>query len=153
MRAFSGLFHPCIGHAEGEDVDSEKWLASGVGGLADGVDLLDLFIGHGEAADGDVAAVDHDEGSGSSVGFVVIVWETDVEGEVVGAVRVHHGRGNVIEALGHLAVSFGELGAEDSAGSGDGVFPEEDEFSGFLVFHKKLQLPLLFKSADEGWGA
>jgi hypothetical protein len=118
-------------------------------GGAKGVDFLDFFIRHGEAADGDLVAVDHDAAAGALMEAVVGVREADVEGEMILAVRLHGGWWDVIESLGNLAVSFAEFGTEGAGTASNGVGAEELEPSGHRMAEEKFELPFLFKRPDE----
>ena len=61
-------------------MDAEEGLAVSERGVGEGVDLFDPGIGHGEAADGDEAAMDHEETAGAIVGAVVSVGIAEIEG-------------------------------------------------------------------------
>ncbi len=144
-----GLLQAFFGHAEGEEVDAEKRLAVSVGGGAEGEDFLDLFIGHGKAADGNLVAVDHDVAAGAAVGAVVGIWETEVEGEVVFAVRLHGGGRHGVEAFGDLQVALGEFRPEAAGGGDDGIGAEQVEFSSLAVAEEELELAFFLEGADE----
>ncbi len=120
-----------FGHFEGEDVNAEEFFSICESGIAEGVDFLDEGVGHGEAADGDIRTVDHDEAAGSVVGFVKFIGIADVEGKVEAALGIELALGDEVKPFGNLAVAFAKLGAEAAGGSGNGVgFKEEVFFVG-----------------------
>ena len=92
MRVPFGIFfhvHALRGHAEGENVHGEGSLAAAVRCRADGVDFLDHFISHREAADRYAVTVDHDRAAGAFERAVERIRVADVEGQVKAAVRIH----------------------------------------------------------------
>lgn len=141
------------GQAKGEEVDAEEFLAALVGGMAEGVDFFDFLVGHGEAADGDIGSVDHDEAAGALVGLVVGVGVADVEGEVEVALGIHLGGGNEVESFGDLAVAFAEFGAEGAGGAEDGVALEEDEGGVGGGLDPEFEEAFFFEGAEEDGGA
>lgn len=148
-----GAGHALGGHAEGEAVDAEVGLAVFEGGIAEGVDLLDLGIGHGEAADGDLVAMDHEGGAGATVGLIVFVGVAEVEGEVEVGVGVHGGGGDEVETLGSLAVAFGEFGAEFAGHGGDIVGAEVLECLLAWLLDPEFEFAFLLEDAEEDGAA
>ena len=99
---FARLLHTLCGQAEGEGVDAKESLAVSESCMAEGIDFLNLRVGHCKAADGDPVTVDHQMAPGTAVGPVVCIRIAEVEGEMKPAVGIHLSRRYVIESLGGL---------------------------------------------------
>ena len=97
MVAVSGEVGFC--QAEGEGVYAHEGLAALQGGTDEAVDFFDLPVAHGVAADGDTFAMYHQHAAGVAVAAVIGVGITEVEGEVVVAVRIHGFPTNSVEAF------------------------------------------------------
>ena len=148
---FGVLFHvhALRGHAEGENVHGKSSLAAAVSRRADGVDFLDHFISHREAADRYAVAVDHDRAAGAIERAVEGIRVADVEGQVKAAVGIHCRGWNGVESFRHLAVAFGKFRAERSGCGGDRVAAEKFVAAGGLVLDEKFKHPLFLEGANE----
>ena len=152
MRVPFGIFfhvHALWGHAEGKNVHSKSSLAAAVRRRANGVDFLDQFIGHREAAGRNAVAVDHDRAAGSVERAVEGIRVTDVEGQVKAAVGIHRRGWNGVESFRHLAVALSEFWAERAGCGSDRVTAEKFVASGGLVFDEKFKHPLFLEGANE----
>src|SRR5690606_8876102 len=99
-------------HGEGKHVRWNATLAAVESGLHERVDLLDLDVAHGVTAYGDAVAVDHQERAGATLGAVVGIGESEIEGAVIGAVALQLRPANDVEPFRRLAVTFAQLRAE-----------------------------------------
>lgn len=149
----AGLPHTCGVHSERKDVNAEIRLSVFECGITQTVDFVNFGIGHGEATDGDIGAVHHDVGACSAVSAIVLVGETYVESEVIGAVWIHASGWDEIEAFRHLEIAFRKFGAKVSAGGSDGIGAEEFKHTSFMAFQIELEFTFFFESADENWCA
>ncbi len=147
--AVGGGGEAVVVHAEGEEVDADEGLGGFQGGGAEGVYLFDYRVGHGETADREATAVDHDERAGAEVMKVVGVGETDVEGEVIGGGGMKVASVEGIETLGNLAVALGEFGAGLAGGGGDRIFAEQHESAIAPGLHPEFESSFLFEGAEK----
>ena len=139
-----------VAEEEGKDVDLEGFLAGVECGGGEGPDFFDGLVAHGEAADGNAFAVDHQSAAGAFVMAVELVWVTEVEGEVEAAVGIHLGWLYAVAALGRLFVALLEFWAECSGEFADGIGFESFEFCGLRVFlEPKFEDGRVFEDADE----
>lgn len=90
-------------------MDSEKGLAVSQGGVGQGVNRFHGAVGHGEAADGDAAAVNHECAAGTAMDPVVGVGVAQVEGQMKAAERVHPVRRDEVKAFGRSSISLPEF--------------------------------------------
>ena len=98
---------------------SEKGLPGLVGGIAKGVDLLDLLIRHRKTSDRNSIPVNHDRAARAPVRAIELVRIADVEREVILAVRLHRRRRHVVETLGHLAITLRKFRPRMTGHTGD----------------------------------
>ena len=105
------LRHVLGRHLEGIGLHLDRLLPAVEGLAGDGVDLVDLPVGHREAAGRRAGAVHEDRAARRPLRPVVGVGIADVEGEVVLRGRVHLARRDAVEAFRHLAVALAGLGA------------------------------------------
>lgn len=141
--------HSFVIHAEGKKVDAKEWLATVEGGGAEGVDFLDPLIGHGKASDRDPVAVDHDVAAGPTMVAIVGVGVADVEGEVKTAVGLHCRGRDVVEAFGHLAISFGEFRSRSTRKRGDAPGAEMLVSSTGTLEDPEFEQGFFFEGAEE----
>ena len=99
-------------HAERKRLDLERFLTAAERVAREGVDLLDLLVGHRIAARRRTGAMHHQIGAGPAVHAVIGVRKADIERQMIARLRVHLRRADVVEALRRLAVAFGELRPE-----------------------------------------
>ena len=152
MRVPFGIFfhvHALRSHAEGKNVNGKSSLAAAVRRSAKGVDFLDHFIGHREAADRNAVAVDHDRAAGSVERAVEGIRVADVEGQVKAAVGIHRRGWDGVESFRHLAVALSEFWAERSGCGGDRVAAEKFVAPGGLILDEKFKHPLFLEGANE----
>ena len=93
-------------------MDAEKWLALFERRVGQCVNLFDNRIGHGETADRNAFAVDHQGTAGSSVDPVVGIGVTQVKRQVILTGRIQAGRGDKIKPFGCFAVALFSFGAQ-----------------------------------------
>jgi hypothetical protein len=60
MLTGDGFLHALISHPEGKNMNTEEGLSGIECRLAEAVDFLDFFIGHGKAANGNIRTMHHD---------------------------------------------------------------------------------------------
>ena len=152
MRVPFGILfhvHALRSHAEGKNVHGKSSLAAAVRRSAKGVDFLDHFIGHREAADRNAVAVDHDRAACAIERAVEGIRVADVEGQVKAAVGIHRRGWDGVESLRHLAVALSEFWAERSGCGGDRVAAEKFVAPGGLILDEKFKHPLFLEGANE----
>lgn len=136
-----------ITHSEGKKMNAEEFLTAFEGRVSESIDFLDFGVGHGQATDGDVRTMNHDEAPGSSVGFVEAIGIPDVEREMEVTLRVHLIRGDEVESLGDLSISLAQLWTGAAGSPGDMISVEKGELS--LVFGPKLELSFFFEGPEK----
>ncbi len=135
-------------HPERERLQLDRLLAGEKCLARERVDLRDLLVGHGIAADGGAVAVDHQKGAGAPVRPVIGIREPGVDRKIVAGVRIHLPGAEGIEALGCLAIALLDLGAEPARPAADGIGAEEREASA-VVLLPDLELRFLLEDPQQ----
>ena len=134
VRIVAMLGHVQCRHAERKGLQLERILAAEKRLARQGIDFLDLLVGHGVTAARRTIAMDHQFGAGVAPGAVIAVGKSGVESEVVIGGRVHLAGRDRIEALRRLAVAFALLGAEIARPAADRIGLEQRVLAVAVLF-------------------
>lgn len=119
--------------AERVGLDLERRAAAAEGVAGEAVDLADLVVGHGVAADRQAVAVDHQEAAAAAVRAVEGVGIAEVDRQMIVRVRVHLRGRDRVKTLRRLAVAFVEFRAEIAGPAADRIGLEMLEAAGRVL--------------------
>ncbi len=101
-----------LGEPEGEGMHVDGRLPRQERRLNHGIDLVDLLVGNGIAADRGAAAMHHQRRAGPPQLAVIGVGKAQVERQVVTGIGIELAQPDPIKAFRRLPVAFAQLGAE-----------------------------------------
>lgn len=83
------LSYGCIGHFQGQDVDSEEFLPAFKSSISKVVDLLNFVVCHRHAASRDFLAVNRDKIAGPNISSIILVGVANIRRQVEIALWIH----------------------------------------------------------------
>ena len=148
VRVVAMFRHVHRRHPERIGLKLERLLAAEEGFAAERIDFRDLFVGHRVAAARRAIAMHHQLRAGVPERAVIGVGVAGIEREVIGRLRIHLRRRDVVEAFGRLAVAFAHLGSEVARPAANRIGLQQREAAGAILL-PDLELGLLLEQPDQ----
>ena len=151
VLAITVLGHVFRRHLERVSLNLERALPALEAVAGEGIDILNLLIGHRVTPAGRAGAMNHEMRTGAPMCPVVVVRVTQVEGQMIVGVRVHQTRSDFIESLGRLTIPLLELRAKFARPFADLEFFEQGK-AAVALFLPDLKRVLLLEDPYEDRG-